>query len=96
MSWRFITLNMITKEACELIFRMFQKHVLVDVSMSEGRGMLLRYVSRYVPNFSSSFASDWLNDDATASSITRRILNDFHPLELEMWLQMYSHQIPHR
>ena len=66
----------------------------MDVSFSDGRGMLLRYVAGYVPKFSASFANDWLNDDATANSITRRILFDYHPLEPEMWLQMSGHMLP--
>ena len=36
----------------------------------------------------SSFAVGWLNDDASASAVTRRILDDNHPLKPEMWLQL--------
>ena len=37
-------------------------HCHVDVQMSDGRGMLLRYVSGYVPKFSDSFTTEWLAD----------------------------------
>ena len=66
----------------------------MDVSLSDGRGMLLRYCAGYVPKFSSSFATDWLNDEASASAVTRRILDDYHPLEPEMWLQLAAKEIP--
>ena len=66
----------------------------MDLAMSDGRGMLLRYVAAYVPNLSFSFATDWLNDDASTSSVTRRILHDYHPLEPEMWLQLFNNNIP--
>ena len=38
----------------------------MDVQASDGRGMLLRYVASYVPKFSDSFATAWLNDQASA------------------------------
>ena len=49
---------------------------------SDGRGMLLRYVSGYVPNFSDSFTSEWLNDAASDYSVARRVLADYHPMML--------------
>ena len=48
----------------------------------DGRGMLLRYVSGYVPNFSDSFTSEWLNDAASDYSVARRVLTDYHPMIL--------------
>jgi hypothetical protein len=63
----------------------------VDVQSSDGRGMLLRYVSSYVPKFSDSFATTWLNDEASDYAIARRVLSDYHPLEPEMWLQLGAH-----
>ena len=66
----------------------------MDLAMSDGRGMLLRYVAGYVPKYSFSFATDWLNDDASTSSVTRRILHDYHPLEPEMLLQLFNNNIP--
>ena len=59
-----------------------------DVQASDGRGMLLRYTSGYVPKFSDSFATTWLNDEASDYAIARRVLADYHPLEPEMWLQL--------
>ena len=60
----------------------------LDVQMSDGRGMLLRYVSGYVPKFSDSFTTDWLNDAASDYSVARRVLTDYHPLEPKMVLQL--------
>ena len=37
----------------------------VDIQVSDGVGMLLLYVSGYVPKFSDSFTTDWLNDAAS-------------------------------
>ena len=66
----------------------------MDVQASDGRGMLLRYCSSYVPKFSDSFATDWLNDDASDYSVARRILFDYHPLEPEMWMQLAAKKYP--
>ena len=66
----------------------------MDVVASDGRGMLLRYVAGYVPKFSDSFAQGWLNDKASAYAISRRVLNDYHPLEHEMWLQLAAQFFP--
>ena len=60
----------------------------MDVQTADGRGMLLRYVAGYVPKFSDSVAKEWLQNDASIYSVARRILNDYHPLEPEMWLQL--------
>ena len=66
----------------------------VDVQASDGRGMLLRYVSGYVSKFSDSFVSEWLNDAASDYSVARRVLTDYHPLEPEMILQMALQWFP--
>ena len=55
----------------------------MDVSVSDARGMLLQYC----------VGVDWLNDDASASAVTRRIL-DYHPLEPKMWLQLSANDLP--
>ena len=52
-----------------------------DVQMGDGPGMILRCVSGYVPKFSGSFTSEWLNDAASDYSVARRVLTDYHPLE---------------
>ncbi|CAK0883129.1 unnamed protein product, partial [Prorocentrum cordatum] len=57
----------------------------VDVLGADDKaGMLLRYVTPYVPKFSDSFCDEWLADQASDYSIARRVLTDYHPLEPEM------------
>ena len=63
-------------------------HCHLDVQASDGRGMLLKYVSGYVPKFSDSFASDWLQDSCSDYAVAKRVLTDYHPLEPEMTLQL--------
>ena len=57
---------------------------------AEGTSALLRYVATYQQKFSSSFAKEWLNDEASDYSIARRVLFDHHPLEPEMWLTLFA------
>jgi energy-coupling factor transporter ATP-binding protein EcfA2 len=66
----------------------------LDVQSSDGRGMLLRYVSGYVPKFSDSFTTEWLNDACSDYVIARRVLIDYHPLEPEMVLQLAMQWFP--
>ena len=66
----------------------------VDVQASDGHGMLLRYVSGYVPKFSDAFTSEWLNDEASDYAIAKRVLCDYHPLEPEMTLQLAMQWFP--
>ena len=66
----------------------------VDVQMSDGRGMLLKYVSGYVPKFSDSFTTDWLADQGTDYAIAKRVLTDYHPLVPEMTLQLAMQWFP--
>ena len=66
----------------------------VDAQTSDGRGMLLRYVSGYVPKFLNSFTSEWLNDAASDYSVARRVLTDHHPLQPEMALQLAMQWFP--
>ena len=66
----------------------------VDVQASDGRGMLLRYVSGYVPKFSDAFTTEWLNDEASDYMVAKRVLTDYHPLEPEMALQLAMQWFP--
>ena len=65
-----------------------------DVQQADGNSALLRYVATYQQKFSSSFAKEWLNDEASDYSIARRILFDHHPLEPEMWLTLFAQNFP--
>ena len=66
----------------------------MDVLSTDGRGMLLRYVSSYVPKFSDSFTSEWLNEACSGYEVSRRVLTDYHPLEPEMVLQLAMQWFP--
>ena len=65
-----------------------------DVQQADGNSALLRYVATYQQKFSSSFAKEWLNDEASDYSIARRVLFDHHPLEPEMWLTLFAQKFP--
>ena len=65
-----------------------------DVLHANGRGMVLKYVSTYNAKFSDSFATEWLNDDASDYSVARRVLHDYQPCEPEMWLYLCSQLFP--
>ena len=65
-----------------------------DVLHGNGQGLLLRYVATYTPKFSDSFAREWLNDEASAFSVARRVLFDYQPAEPEMWLYLCAQQMP--
>ncbi len=65
-----------------------------EVQQGDGNGAVLRYVATYQQKFSSSFAKDWLNDDASDYSVARRVLFSYHPLEPEMWLTIGQEQFP--
>ena len=67
----------------------------VDVLGTDDKaGMLLRYVTSYVPKFSDSFCDEWLADQASDYSIARRVLTDYRPLEPEMVLQLAMQWFP--
>ncbi|CAE7253627.1 pif1 [Symbiodinium sp. CCMP2592] len=66
----------------------------VDVLASDGRAMVLKYCASYLPKFSSSFAAELLNSEATDFSLARRVLADYHPLQPEMILQLAAQQHP--
>ena len=65
-----------------------------DVQAGKSRGNVLRYVATYTPKFSDAFAKEWLNDDASDYSVSRRVLFDYHPLEPEMWLSLGGRLFP--
>ena len=48
----------------------------------------------YLPKFSSSFAQELLNDQATDFTLARRVLADYHPLQPEMIMQLAAQQHP--
>ena len=51
-------------------------------------------MATYTPKFSDSFAREWLNDEASAFSVARRVLFDYQPAEPEMWLYLFAQQMP--
>ena len=59
-----------------------------DVQHHDGHGNLHKYVATYAPKMSSSFAEEFLSDEATDYSLTRKILTEYHPLEPEMWMHL--------
>ena len=65
-----------------------------DGLQSDGAGLLLKYVSTYVPKFSDEFASEWLDDDLSDYHVARKVLFDYHPQEPDMWLQLAAQQFP--
>ena len=64
-----------------------------DVLHGNDKGLLLKYVATYAPKFSDSFAREWLNDEASAFSVARRVLFDYQPAEPEMWLYLFCSAI---
>lgn len=65
-----------------------------DVLHGNWYGLLLKYVATYAPKFSDSFAREWLNDEASAFSVARRVLFDYTPGEPEMWLYIFAQLFP--
>lgn len=65
-----------------------------DVLHGNWQGLLLKYVATYTPKFSDSFAREWLNDEASAFSVARRVLFDYQPGEPEMWLYIFAELFP--
>ena len=64
-----------------------------DTLQSDGAGLLLKYVSTYVPKFSDEFAAEWLDDDLSDYHVARKVLFDYHPQEPDMWLQISSSKL---
>ncbi|CAK0887026.1 unnamed protein product [Prorocentrum cordatum] len=59
-----------------------------DLQVSDGESMLLQYVAKYAAKFSDSSFDEWFNDEGSATSVARRMVNEYHPYEPEMWLQL--------
>ena len=72
----------------------------MDVQISDGHGMLLKYVSSYVTKAHDAYKSDCLYTPHTSAfEAAFRHLKEMAPLEPEMWLCMSSKKIawtPHR
>ena len=66
----------------------------MDVQASDGRSLLLQYVASYAPKFSDSFATAWLNEEASDYHLARKVLTEYHPMEPEMWLQLDAQHFP--
>ena len=69
-----------------------QCHMDVQTAHGDGRALLLQYVASYAVKFSDSFATAWLNEEASAYHLARKILSEYHPLEPEMWMQLGAQQ----
>ena len=63
-----------------------------DVQMAGGRGLLLAYVTKYVAKWSDSSYDEWMADSASATSLCRKVLFEYHPMEPEMVLQLCGAQ----
>lgn len=59
-----------------------------DLQVAQGRGMLLSYVTKYVAKWSDSSYDEWMSDSASATSLCRKVLFEYHPFEPEMALQL--------
>ena len=59
-----------------------------DLQASDGHHLLLTYVAKYVAKWSDSSFQEWMSDSATANSLARKVLFEYHPLEPEMVLQL--------
>ena len=59
-----------------------------DLQVSDGEALLLQYVTKYCSKFSDSNHQEWLNDDADANAVARRVCYEYHPYEPEMLLQL--------
>ena len=64
----------------------------MDVQGGDGRGHVLRYTAGYIPKFSAAWPTQI--EDADTHNIAYRILSEYHPLEMEMMLQLGSHMFP--
>ncbi|CAK0799172.1 unnamed protein product [Prorocentrum cordatum] len=59
-----------------------------DLQVSDGESLLLQYVTKYAAKFSDAAFDDWFNDEGSATSVARRMVNEYHPYEPEVWLQL--------
>jgi len=66
-----------------------------DVQGSNGKSMILQYCSKYLPKFSSSFSSELVNhEQASGFALSKRILEEYHPMAPEMVCQMANQMLP--
>jgi len=59
-----------------------------DLQIAHGRYLLLKYVTKYVAKWSDSSYSEWMSDSASVTSLCRKVLVEYHPMEPEMTLQL--------
>lgn len=59
-----------------------------DLQIAHGRYLLLKYVTKYVAKWSDSSYSEWMSDSASVTSLCRKVLFEYHPMEPEMTLQL--------
>jgi hypothetical protein len=59
-----------------------------DAQVTQGRGLLLSYVTKYVAKWSDSSYNEWMSDLASVTSLCRKVLFEYHPKEPEMALQL--------
>ena len=63
----------------------------IDVQISDGKEMLLRYVTSYVSKWQDSFATKGMyNRCVTPCQAAMRHLKDLHPCKPEMWMTFTS------
>ncbi|CAE7542364.1 unnamed protein product [Symbiodinium sp. CCMP2592] len=85
------------RDAWEAKVRAYMPDVLgclrchMDVQASDGRGMILRYATGYISKFSQLWT---LEGQLDKRDIAHSILWQYHPLEMEMVLQLASHILP--
>ncbi|CAE7386170.1 PIF1 [Symbiodinium sp. CCMP2592] len=85
------------RDAWEAKVRAYMPDVLgclrchMDVQASDGRGMILRYATGYISKFSQLWS---LEGQLDKRDIAHSILWQYHPLEMEMVLQLASHILP--
>ena len=66
-----------------------------DVQSSNGKSMVLQYCSKYLPKFSSSFSNEIIShEQASGYALSKRILEEYHPLAPEMVCQMANQMLP--
>eukprot|EP00973_Karenia_brevis_P096240 12431328-Karenia_brevis.AAC.1 len=63
-----------------------------DLQVSDGEGLLLQYVTKYVSKFSDAAYKEWLSDETEADVLARRVCHEYHPMEPEMYIQLSGGQ----
>ena len=59
-----------------------------DLQVADGRALLMVYVAKYVAKWSDSSYDEWMSEAASATSLCRKVLFEYHPFEPEMALQL--------